>query len=95
MPEVNQYTFTFKELMEMMVKKADLHEGKWMLLTNFAFAAINGGPSPDQMMPTALAGVQTIGIQKAVPDSPPSLTVDAAEVNPAPASQSKSRRRKG
>jgi hypothetical protein len=84
MPEVNQYLFTHKELVEMMIKKTDLHEGKWVLLVNFSFAAINGGPSPDQMVPTALAGVQSLGIQKAVPEAPPSLVVDAAEVNPAP-----------
>jgi hypothetical protein len=82
MPEVGQYIFTHKELTEMMVKKADLHEGKWMLMVAFAFGAVNGGPSPDQMVPSAVAGVQSIGIQKAVPESPPSLVVDAAEVNP-------------
>jgi hypothetical protein len=82
MPEANQYVFAHKELTEMMIKKAGLHEGKWMLLVNFGFAAINGGPSPDQVMPTAVAAIQTIGIQKATPDSPPALVVDAAEVNP-------------
>ena len=83
MPEANQFIFSHKELVEMMIKKADLHEGKWMLLVNFGLGAINGGPSADQIIPTAVAGVQAVGIQRAQPDSPPNLTADAAEVNPA------------
>jgi hypothetical protein len=82
MPEVSQYLFTHKELAEMMVKKAELHEGKWTLLVNFTFAAVMGGPSPEQIIPTAFAGVQSIGLQKAMPESPAALTIDAAEVNP-------------
>src|SRR5215831_1613614 len=83
MPEASQYVFTHKELVEMMVKRADLHEGKWMMMVTFGFSVANGGPSPDQMIPIAVAGVQSIAIQKATADAPPSLVVDAAEVNPA------------
>jgi hypothetical protein len=93
MPEASQYTFTHKELVEMMVKKANIHEGRWMLLVNFGFAAINGGPSADQMMPTGMVGLQSVGIQKATPESPASLVVDAAEVNPLPSEEPK--RKKG
>lgn len=82
MAEASQFIFTHKELVEMLIKKADIHEGKWMLLVNFGFAAINGGPSPDQIVPTALAAIQSIGIQKAPGEAPPSLVADAAEVNP-------------
>jgi hypothetical protein len=82
MPEVNQYVFTHKELVEMMVKKAGLHEGKWTLLVNFTYAALMGGPSPEQIIPTAIAGVHSMGLQRATPESPAALTVDAAEVNP-------------
>ena len=82
MPEASQYTFTHKELAAILVKQAGLHEGKWMLQITFAFGAANGGPTPEQMIPTAFAGVQTIGIQKAPADAPSSLVVDAAEVNP-------------
>jgi hypothetical protein len=83
MPEINQYSFSHKELVELMIKKLDLHEGKWMLLVTFGFGAVNGGPTPDQVMPTGVVGVQTVGIQKAGPDSPATLTVDAEVVNPA------------
>lgn len=85
MPEPSQFTFTHRELVELMLKKANVHEGTWMLSVTFGFAAINGGPSPDQAAPAAVAAVQAIGIQRAVPDSPPGLLVDAAEVNPAAA----------
>jgi hypothetical protein len=84
MPEASQYMFKHKELVAMMIKEAGLHEGKWALAINFGFAAINAGPGPDQMNPTAVAGVQAIGLQKAADDSPPALVVDAAEVNPRP-----------
>jgi hypothetical protein len=83
MAEASQFTFTHKELVEALIKKADLHEGRWMLLVNFGFAAINGGPSPDQISPTAMSVIQSIGIQKAPDDAPPSLLADAAIVNPA------------
>jgi hypothetical protein len=83
MPEANQYSFSHKELVEIMVKKAGIHEGKWMLSITFGFGAINSGPSPDQMIPTGVVGVQSIGILKAVVESPEALTVDAAVVNPA------------
>jgi hypothetical protein len=82
MPEASQYTFTHKEIAEMLVKHAGLHDGKWMLQVTFAFGAANAGPAPEQIIPSAFAGVQTIGLQKAAADAPVSLTVDAAEVNP-------------
>ena len=65
MPEADQYSFTFKELTELMIKKVGIHEGRWMLQVTFGFGAMNGGPSPDQIMPTGVVGVQKIGIMKA------------------------------
>src|ERR1043166_6665871 len=100
MPEANQYMFSHKELVELMIKKAGLHEGKWMLSVTFGFGAMNGGPAPDQQMPTGVVGVQTVGLQRAQPESPENMTLDAAVVNPAssasqrPASQSEPARRK-
>ena len=82
MPEASQYTFTHKELVELMIKKADLHEGKWMMQVHFGFGALNGGPSADEMVPTGMVGVAKIGITQASPESPASLVVDASEVNP-------------
>ncbi|WP_369723304.1 hypothetical protein AB8Z38_04525 [Bradyrhizobium sp. LLZ17] len=82
MAEVNSITVQQKELVELLIKNAGVHEGKWMLLVNFGFGAMNGGPSPDQMMPTAVVALQSIGIQRAEEGAPPSMVVDAAQVNP-------------
>jgi len=82
MPEASQFAFSHKEIVELLIKKADLHEGQWMLQIVFGFAAINGGPTPEQISPTAMVQVQTIGLQKAPADAPPALVLDAAEVNP-------------
>jgi hypothetical protein len=82
MPEVSQFAFKHKELLELMVKKADLHEGKWMMLVNFGFAAANFGPTPEEISPGGIVVVSSIGLQKATDDAPPSLVIDAAEVNP-------------
>ncbi|MGX9431415.1 MULTISPECIES: hypothetical protein [Bradyrhizobium] len=83
MPEVSQVFFSHKEILELMVKKAGLHEGKWMLMVSFNFAAANFGPSPEEMVPGGIVAVNSIGLQKAPPEAPPSLVIDAAEVNPA------------
>lgn len=80
--EINQYTFSHKELVELMIKKAGLHEGRWMLMTTFGFTAGNFGPSDDQMIPGIVAAVQSLGIQRADQNAPSSLVVDAAESNP-------------
>lgn len=83
MPEVNQITFTTKELVEILIQRAGLHEGKWALLVNFNFAAANFGPSPDEMLPGGVVAVGSVGLQRALPETPPGMTVDAAVVNPA------------
>jgi hypothetical protein len=89
MPEASQYVFAHKELVELMIKKVGLHEGKWMISITFGFGVLNAGPSAEQIMPTGFVGVQTIGLIKAQPDSPEILTVDAAAVNPVASSEKK------
>ena len=83
MPEVNQYTFKYPEVIEALVKMAGLHEGKWQLVMSFGLAAANMGPTAAELVPGAAVAVTGIGLQKATPESPESLTVDAAIVNPA------------
>jgi hypothetical protein len=82
MPEASQYLFSHKELLETLIKKAGVHEGKWMILTNFGFSAGNFGPSQDQMAPGAVVVIQQMGIQRATPDAPEAMIIDAALVNP-------------
>jgi len=87
MPEVNQYVFSNKELLELLIKQAGVREGKWILLANFGFNAGNFGPTPDQATPGALVVIQQIGIQRAAVDTPESMSLDAAVVNPASGGQ--------
>ena len=82
MPEVSQYVFSNRELLELLVKKADVHEGRWVLLASFGFSAGNFGPSADQMSPGAIVAVTQVGIQRAQPDAPEAMSVDAAVINP-------------
>ncbi len=89
MPEINLYNFSHKELVVLMIKEAGVREGKWMLSTTFGFTAGNFGPSDTEMSPGAVVGIQKIGIQRATPDTPAAMIVDAAEVNPKPASSGK------
>ena len=85
MPEVNQIFISHQELLEMLVKKAKIHDGKWMLLVNFTFSGANIGPTPESAMPAAMVGVQNVGLMRAEPGAPTGLVIDASLVNPAPA----------
>ena len=84
MPEVDTYTFRHKELLELLIKAADVHDGEWMLLVNFGFSAGNFGPDDDNMNPGSFSFINHIGITKAQNGSPRGLVIDAAKVNPRP-----------
>ena len=88
MPEANQYLFSNKELLELLVKKADVHEGRWMLMTNFNITAGNFGPAVDQTAPGVAVVIGQIGIQKAPENAPEGTWVDASVVNPKVAKRS-------
>lgn len=84
MPEPTQFTLTHKELTELIIKHANVHEGRWMLNLTLSFALGNFGPSEDQLSPGTVVAVSQIGIQRETPEMvvPPNLMVDAAAVNP-------------
>ena len=84
MPDVETYRFSHKEIVELLIKASDVHDGQWMLQVNFGFSAGNMGPDEDGVAPAAIAIVSGIGITRAKEDSPQALVVDAAKVNPAP-----------
>ena len=89
MPEATQYLFSNKELLEVLIKQAGVHEGRWLLMANFGFSAGNFGPTNDQMSPGGVVVVNQMGILRAAPETPPEMALDAAVVNPRPESQSK------
>jgi len=82
MPEASQITFSNKELLELLIKKAGVHDGRWILMTNFGIAPGNYGLTPEQVAPGCAVIVNQMGIQKAQKDTPEAMSLDAAVVNP-------------
>jgi len=82
MADATQYTYTHRELITLMLKAQGIHEGKWSLLVNFGFGALNAGPSAAEILPSAIVQINGLGVQRAVDSTGTSITVDAAEVNP-------------
>ena len=75
------YVFSYKEIVETLIKKQNIHEGLWGLYFRFNLAAANiTDPQSGFLTPSAIIGVREVGIQRF--DEPNNLTVDAAEVNP-------------
>jgi hypothetical protein len=84
MAETDRYLFDYKEVAEALVKQQGLHEGLWGVSVEFGLAAQNLPTSPDgkTVLPAAIVPIQRIGLNRW--KEPNNLTVDAAEVNPAP-----------
>lgn len=80
MPETSKIEFTHKEVVEALLKKQGIHQGIWGIYMEFRLAAINSGPSDEDLMPTAMVPVTKIGIHQV--DRINSLSVDASVVNP-------------
>ena len=82
MPETKSFTFTYKEVVEALIRYNNLHEGLWGLSIEFGLAAANIAPEAGgDLLPTAIIPVKKIGLTRS--NEPNNLTVDAAEVNPA------------
>lgn len=81
--QIKQLIYTHEDLLKLMLRDQNIHEGYWTLLVRFGFAAANIGPSPDEpakVDPSALVGVTGVGMERADKLGP--LTLDAAVVNP-------------
>lgn len=79
------YNFSHKELVELMLKDAGIHEGIWALSVNFRLGAGSFGPTPAEVAPTGFVGVDGIGLQRIeLPEGAPipPLAFDAALLNP-------------
>ncbi len=87
MPETKQITFTYQELVEMMVRKLGISDGLWGIYVKFGIAAANAGPGSEELKPTAIVPVLEIGIQRM--EEPSNLTVDAEKLTKSPATRSK------
>ena len=81
-PMQTQITFDYRQLVTMMLKEQGIHDGVWGLYVEFNMFATNVGPSESELIPAAIVGIKKIGLQKM--EAASSLSVDAADVNPAP-----------
>lgn len=79
----NLYTFSHRELVELMLKAADVHEGKWVLTVQLGVGTGNVGPSPTEVYPGVTIQFQKVGIQRLLEGAVEgTITIDAAVVNP-------------
>jgi hypothetical protein len=82
MAETSQIIFSHKEVVEALIKQEGIHEGIWGLWIKFGIQGANVGAGPTNLVPAAIVPVLEIGLQKF--EEVTNLSVDAAEVNPAP-----------
>ncbi len=82
MPEINQYNVRPQELVELILKSANVREGKWFLVATFGFAPGNYGPGPAQLAPGVAVVLQGVGVQRETPEMkiPPEIVVDASKM---------------
>ena len=80
MPETPIFTFSHKEIAEILVKHQGIHDGLWGIYIEFGLSGANVGPTPEEANPAAIVPVVKIGIQRYAAAS--NITVNAAEVNP-------------
>ena len=81
MNNVSQFQFELMDVARMLLKKEGIREGKWTLGIGFNLAATLAGPTPEAARPTMLVGVDKIILQKADPNTPPAMTIDASEMS--------------
>lgn len=83
MPEISQIGFKHTEIVELLLKKMNIHEGIWALFIKFGIGASNVGPTESELNPAAIIPILEIGLQKFEKET--NISVDAAKVNPRPA----------
>jgi hypothetical protein len=82
MPEPTQISFSHKEVATALLKEQKIHDGIWGVYIRFGIKGMNIGANDEDLQPSAIVPVLSIGLQKF--DKVNNLSVDAAEVNPAP-----------
>jgi hypothetical protein len=82
MPEPTQIGFAWAEVTELLIKKADIHEGRWMAIPEYSLNAGIIGPKPEDSKPGVAMLLNSLQLVKADQNAPALLVVDAAKVNP-------------
>lgn len=95
MAEAERFIFTYKEIVEALIKKQGIHEGIWGLFVQFGIGAGNAlspeAQGKEDFVPTAFVPILKMGLQKFKEEG--HLSSDAAKVNPP--SQTQSPKKKG
>lgn len=74
------YMYSLEEVAQALMIKQGIHEGLWGIAVEFTFAAMSAGPNKDALLPSAIAGISKLGLNKSEKEGP--LTYDAAKLNP-------------
>jgi hypothetical protein len=83
MADPKRIVLPYKELVEFMIKKNDLHEGIWALFARFGLNVMNAAveyENASQLRPVAIVPLVEIGLQEGTQLH--ELSLDAAVVNP-------------
>jgi hypothetical protein len=92
MADATQYLLKLEEIVELIIRKVDIHEGLWVASVGMQMGVGNFGPTPDQQFPGVAVTLNNLGIQKIdeqTAKTSPSKVVDAAKVNPMPNAKKK------
>jgi hypothetical protein len=84
MVETTRRIYSNKELVEMMLRDQEIHEGNWVLAANLSFTAMNFGQSPDGSDASPAGVVAVTGVLLERVPAPLPFSVNAAEANPKP-----------
>ena len=82
MPETKQIIYSYKEVVEALIRYSDIHEGIWGIFVRFGISGANVGTTPEahDEKPAAIVPVQEIGLVRV--NEVNNLSVDASIVNP-------------
>ena len=64
MADITQIGFTYREVIEALLRQQKITEGCWTLSVDFSFGAVTAGPTPDESHPTAVVSVTGFGLVK-------------------------------
>jgi len=82
MADPTQFTFSWRDVAASLLKQQGIREGKWLIGLQFGFAAVNVGPGPSEVLPSAIVGAQQLQLTRLPADAEVSaLVVDAGQAN--------------
>lgn len=82
MADPTAYNFPFKDITELLIRKANLHEGIWALTFHLGMGPTNiPPPAGGDPLPGVIVQIAGIGLQKVEKET--HMALDAAKVNPA------------